>query len=86
MERPKVDIDDIIRIGNHFMPPKAKMVRIYTAEEKECGLCGDIEVIYNQNGLKAVKEDLVWDGEKWIFNVEGPNGIAYDLNKYLEIK
>jgi len=68
------------------MSPKAQVVRIYTEEDKQHGLCGDIEVIYNQNGLKAVKEDLIWNGEEWAFKIEGPNGVAYDLDQYPKIK
>jgi len=64
MHEPKVKKGDIVRIDNDLFAPKAQVVRVYSEEQRRSNVCGYIEVIYNQNGLKAVKDDLVWsDGE-----------------------
>lgn len=34
---------------------------------------GSLSVGYYQNKLKAVKEDVVWDGEHWQFRNSGPD-------------
>lgn len=82
MEMPSVKKGDIIKIGNHFGAPKAEVVQIYTAEQKQHGLCGDIEVVYYQNKLKGIKEDAVWNGETWEFKHKGPNGSYVDIDHY----
>lgn len=86
MEEPNVKIEEIIRIGNKLIASKAKVIRVYNEEERESGVCGDIEVIYNQNGLKAVKDDLIWSGNEWKFKISGPSGVVYDLDNYPDIK
>lgn len=35
---------------------------------------GSLAVGYYQNRHKAIKETVVWNGEKWVFKYEGPNG------------
>ncbi|MEW8052078.1 MAG: hypothetical protein AB2784_19920 [Candidatus Thiodiazotropha endolucinida] len=35
---------------------------------------GSLAVGYYQNKTKAIKEDIVWDGEFWKFKYDGPNG------------
>ncbi|OOG36810.1 hypothetical protein [Rhodanobacter sp. C05] len=35
---------------------------------------GSLGVGYYQNQLKAIKEDVVWDGSHWQFSNSGPNG------------
>ena len=86
MEIPTIQINTIIRIGNGLLPPKAQIVRIYTEEEKKLGLCGDVEVVYHQNGLKGIKEDAVWDGDYWQFRQNGPGGSYVDINQYPDVK
>jgi|GEM_PF-3384864 len=86
---PDIKPDQIIRIGDSFDPPKAKILRIYTADEKKYSLCGDIEVIYNQNNSKSVKEDLIWDNDAsvWDFKNQGPIGKEIGtLDDYPELK
>jgi hypothetical protein len=34
-----------------------------------------IYVGYYQNGIKAIGEDVIWNGSAWKFKNEGPNGI-----------
>ena len=86
MEMPNVKIDDIIKIGDHFGAPQAQVVHIYTKEDKETGLFGDIEVVYYQNKIKGIKEDAVWDGENWKFKNEGPSGAYVNINEYPKLK
>lgn len=35
---------------------------------------GSLGVGYHQNRLKAIKEDVVWDGSHWQFANSGPSG------------
>lgn len=35
---------------------------------------GSLEIGYNQHGIKAIKETVVWSGAEWKFKYEGPNG------------
>ncbi len=65
MEIPQVKVNDIIKIGNTLISPKAQVIQVYSEKEKEHGLSGDIEVIYYQNGIKYVREDAFWKGEYW---------------------
>lgn len=74
MEIPNVRVGEQIKIGNHFGAPKAQIIRVYSEEEKNALLSGDIEVAYLQNGLKNIKEDAVWDGDVWKFKNDGPGG------------
>ena len=86
---PDIKPDEIIRIGDSFDSPKAKVLRIYTEEEKKHGLCGDIEVIYNQNNSKSVRDDLIWNNDAgvWDFAHQGPSGMeAGILDHYPELK
>ena len=82
MEIPSVRVGDIIKIVSHHGAPKAEVVRIYTDEQKKLGLCGDIEVVYWQNQLKGIKDDVVWSGEDWEFRSGGPGGSYVDINHY----
>lgn len=82
MEIPSIKERDIIKIGDHSNAPKAQVVRIYTDEEKKTTLCGDVEVVYFQNKLKGVKDDVVWDGENWQFKNEGTSGITVNIDRY----
>ena len=84
MEAPEVAIGDIIKIGTHFGAPKAKVLQIYSDEQKEHGLCGDLEIVYNQNGLKTVKDDVTWDGERW--QLRGDGIVHHDFNTFPELR
>lgn len=89
MNKFVVKVGDIIKIGDGFDSPKAKILRIYTYEQKKTGLCGDIEVIYNQNNLKSVKDDLIWnnDDNMWNFKNQGPSGVVVGIiAHYPELK
>jgi hypothetical protein len=35
---------------------------------------GTLQVGYNQHGIKAIKEPVVWNGTGWEFKYPGPNG------------
>lgn len=86
MKEPSIKVGEIIRIGNGLLASKARIIRIYNEEQRKSGVCGDIEVIYNQNDLKAVKDDLIWSGEKWKFKISRPDGVVYDLSEYPDIR
>lgn len=83
---PKVKLNDLIKIGNSPMSPKAQIVRIYTDDQKADGMCGDIEVVYYQDRLKGVKEDVVWNGEYWAFKNDSPSGTYVNIDLYPELK
>ena len=88
MSEKDVTLNEIILIGDSdTLGTKAKVVRIYTTKEKQSALTGDIEVIYNQNGLKAVRDDLIWYKNQWTFKTVGVSGlIVGSLDDYPEIK
>lgn len=79
MRKPDVKIDDVIKIGDSITSPKALVIRIYSEEEKSNGLVGDIEVVYYQNNLKLVKDDVTWNGLSWCLKGDG---IVVDKSKY----
>jgi hypothetical protein len=35
---------------------------------------GSLEVGYFQNGQRAIKETVIWNGTEWEFKHQGPNG------------
>jgi len=74
MEIPQVKVGGIIKIGNHFNAPKAQIVYIYSE--------GEVEVVYWQNKLKGIKEDVVWSGTEWKFKYDGPNGSYVNIDEY----
>jgi len=82
MKIPNKKMGDIIKIGNHRDAPNAEIVHIYTDEEKKSGIFGDIAVVYFQNKLKGIRSDVVWNGEKWKFKNEGPDGAYVNINMY----
>ena len=86
MEIPNVKLNEIIYIGEGYMSPKSQIVRIYTEKEKNAGVCGDVEVVYHQNGLKGIKEDAVWNGTKWTFKNSGPCGSYVNIDQYPDVK
>lgn len=87
MDKNRNKINDIIKIGTSFDAPKARIIRIYNEDEKKYGLCGDIQVVYNQNNWKIVRDDLVWTGTEWVFKTDGPGGfVVGSLDRYPELK
>ena len=83
---PELTINDIIRIGDDYRGPKAQVVYIYNNEDKSRGFCGDLEVVYYQNRIKGIKEDVVWNGGFWEFKNKGPSGSYVDIDNYPELK
>lgn len=68
MDSPKVTKGQWIRIGKGggiFNSIDGYVINIYPD--------GTLGVGYYQDKLKAVKEDVVWDGESWSFKYPGPN-------------
>jgi len=61
--RPTVKKDDWIKIGTS----RIDALVMHTSEEH-------ISVGYYQNHAKAIKEDVIWDGERWQFEHSGPSG------------
>ena len=39
---------------------------------------GSLSVGYYQNQLKTIKEDVVWNGHRWVFEHSGPSGSYLD--------
>lgn len=86
MDMPDVKIGEIIKIGNHFNAPKAQIVNIYNKEDKDTGIFGDVEVVYHQNRMKCIKEDVIWNEKEWKFKNDGPSGIYMNINDYPMLK
>ncbi len=82
MEMPAVQEGDIIRIGDHYDAPKAQVIRVYTDEQRKSGVCGDIEVVYWQNKLKGIKDDVIWGDDGWEFKTKGPSGSYVNIDHY----
>ena len=85
MKKLKLKLNDIIKIGSSPLSQSAQVVRIYSDEDNKFRLCGDIEVVYYQNGLKGIKEDMVWIGDRWEFR-DSMGGIQIDINRYPDLK
>lgn len=86
MDIPQVRLDEIIKIGDSFLGPKAQIIHIYSDEDKKHGICGDVEVVYHQNGIKGVREDAIWNGVSWEFKNSGLGGGYVDINRYPGVK
>lgn len=82
MEIPSIKIGDIIIIGDYPNTLKAEVVRIYTEEQKKSGLCGNIQIVYYQNKIKGIKDDVIWDGKNWKLKNNGPSGTYVNINLY----
>lgn len=61
MEMPTVLLEQWIKIGNIDG-------LVFSVEEAR------LQVGYFQNNNKAIKEPVVWDGNRWQFEYDGPNG------------
>lgn len=68
MEAPEVKVGNWIKIKSN---------------DSETGIDGYVTDVYSrtvlgvgyyQNGLKTIKEDVVWKGSHWDFRYSGPNG------------
>ena len=64
MEAPSVQINQWVQVGPSGID--AVVLDIYTD--------GSLAVGYYQNRLKAIKEDVVWNGAQWQFKHSGPSG------------
>lgn len=64
MESPVVQLQQWIRIGSSGT--HGLVLGIHRD--------GSLAVGYFQNQLKAVKEDVIWDGSQWVFKFSGPCG------------
>lgn len=64
MEAPAVQLNQWIRIGSPGVD--GVVLDIYAD--------GSLGVGYYQNQSKAIKDDVVWDGERWTFQHSGPSG------------
>jgi hypothetical protein len=82
MKTPDIKLGEIIKIGDHFDAPKAQIVRIYNDEDKKSGLSGDIAVVYWQNKLKGIKDDVIWNGRVWEFKSKTPSGSYVNIDQY----
>lgn len=72
MNREKVKAGDWIYVGESRIP--AYVIKVLTDTKVSAG--------YYQNNIKAIKENFLWDGEKWIFESSSLSGIY--LGKDLE--
>lgn len=64
MNREKVKVGDWIYIGESRIP--AYVIKVLTDVKVSAG--------YYQNNFKAIKENFLWDGEKWIFESDNVSG------------
>lgn len=66
-DQPAVKEGDWIIIGK----PKSG----YTVDGLVMHVGSDcLSVGYYQNRIKAIKEDVIWNGEHWAFKYQGPSG------------
>ncbi len=69
MEPPKIKKGEWIKIGQSIGltgPIDGYVIDIYSD--------GTLGVGYYQNDMKAIKEEVIWNGEYWEFKCSGPNG------------
>lgn len=82
--RPKTSVGEIIYIGKELGGQRAKVTKVYTEQEKQYG-SGDLEVVYFQNRLKFVRENVFWENDHWEFVAQGPSGLVDDRD-YPELR
>jgi hypothetical protein len=63
MNAPQVKKDERIRVGSHGID--GLVLDVHSE--------GSLGVGHYQNQLKAVKEDVTWDGSNWQFANSGPS-------------
>jgi len=61
MNREKVNAGDWIYVGKSRIP--AYVIKVLTDTKVSAG--------YYQNNFKAIKENFLWNGEKWEFETSG---------------
>lgn len=68
MELPIVKIGDWIQVKSN---PDSFGIDgyVFSVVSKEC-----LSVGYHQNGIKAIRENVIWGGEYWMFENSGPSG------------
>lgn len=64
MSPPRIEHGQWIKIGIHGLDGVVLDIR----------RDGSLSVGYYQNRLKAIKEDVIWDGDRWMFATSGPSG------------
>ncbi len=64
-DAPAVETNQWIRVGSS---PGIIGVVLETYSD------GSLGVGYYQNGSKAIKDDVIWDGSQWQFKHSGPSG------------
>lgn len=68
MEKPNVKKGNWIKIGDPNDHPQTDGYVFNILPN------GELSVGYNQNDLKAIKEEVIWNGKFWAFKHLGPNG------------
>lgn len=68
MDAPEVSVESWIKVQSS---EDSQGVDGYVINKYSDGSLG---VGYYQNGIKAIKEYVVWTGKFWKFKYEGPNG------------
>jgi len=72
MSRGKVKVGDWIYVDESRIP--AYVIKVLSETKVSAG--------YYQNNFKTIKENFLWDGEKWKFETSDPSGTY--LGKDLE--
>jgi hypothetical protein len=68
MERPAVRQGEWITIKSSSSDRTGVAGHVFDVFDDGLG------VGYLQNGMKAIKEDVIWKGDHWSFRSSGPNG------------
>jgi hypothetical protein len=64
MNQPQIQKGQWIKVGENEID--GYVIDVYSD--------GSLGVGYYQNRIKAIKEEVVWDGARWKFKNVGPNG------------
>ena len=83
MKLPNIEVGQVIRVEGNDM---CLITRVFSEEEKKDGLCSDAQVVYYQNEIKGIKEDVVWNGEEWKFKSQDLSGAYVNIDLYPELK
>ena len=68
-EKPNIKLGDWISIRGEFYSKNAIVCFVYKDNS-----FADIEVVYLDDGDRAINEDMIWKDGEWEFKISGPCG------------
>ncbi|MDO8604671.1 MAG: hypothetical protein Q7K40_04760 [bacterium] len=83
---PNVRINEVIEVGARSSPFSLSLRAVVCSINPEKDFLYDIEVVYLQEGYKAVKAEVIWDGEMWQFKDSSGMGVSLSESESYKFK